>query len=363
MRHTKRFVALFCLISVAVGQDAADPEAPDPKALLTDAILNLRAIPQTALKAQVKHHRPDGGGMFGGAVQIVIGGMGGAPGKPFEGGLEAWRDKDGSIVMISDSTLPGFKLYMHEDKVIQQATFETAPAGLRQIQYELGSLIDPNDVIKHLTAAQKAGELKAVTNENTGDVTFTGTVPTGIVTPVDAMRNAPPGMPAQVVARMFPQSRILETTATIVVSKEGKFKSIAIKVVRNDPRQEMMRKFQKGGVGGVVVGGGFGGRAQPGKGKKAKPDEKKNDNDKKGDGAAPPPPGPGGAAPAPEPVPVKKAPAGGNGNGGDAEDKDKDAEDEKPIKGGSTTYTLTFVDKPSDTAVAFKKKVLRMLGG
>lgn len=299
----KRSLALLALLSMPLfAQDPAPRAEPNPKTLLTDAILHFRSAGERIVQANVEHARPDGGGGFGVAIQV---GFGGSRGTPFEGRVEAWRGRDGVTVIVSEERLPGFKLYIDGDTRVQQATFQKQAPNLSQLQYELASLLDTERFVKHMVAAQGSGRLKTSVDVDTGDVTFLGPIDTEVVVPVDTAANVPGNVPPEVVDKMFPRNRILEAEATFVVTRGGRFKSIAIKVTRNDTQQEMMRKVGKGG--GRIVIGGLGG------------------------GAPPPPQG-----------------------------KKKDDKD-KPIRGGSTTYTLTFAGQPSETAQAFKKAVAAMI--
>ena len=231
-------------------------------------------------------------------MQIFIGGAGGPRAEPYEGVVEAWRDAEGTTVIVTEEELPGFSLYISDARTIKQLTIEDKRPGIRQLEVELASMLESGRFVKHVMDAHKAGQLKATVHES-GDVTFTGPIAREIVRPVSNVIE----VQGMVIQNMGPQSRVMRAEGSFTVTKEGRFRSIAIKLVRNDSMAEMMRNGIGGNIrivggGGVVLGGG---------------------NDQK--------------------------------------NKEK-----HEIEGGSTTYTLTFGDnKPSDRAAGFKRKVLRML--
>jgi hypothetical protein len=95
-------------------------------------------------------------------------------------------------------------------------------------------------------AARTSGQLKATVHDS-GDVTFTGPIAREIVRPVSNAIE----VHGFVVANFGHQSRVLRAEATFSVTKDGKFRSVAIKLVRTDP---MANVFKGGriGFGGVV---------------------------------------------------------------------------------------------------------------
>jgi len=327
---------LFCALLLITAATRAQDDAPDPKALLSDAILHYRAQKDRVATVHIRHGRPQGqaGGFgFGGAVQIVVSGPGGAKGKPYEGTAQIWRDPSGATVVTSPGgKLPAFKLYVSRDgSAVRQITYGDGDGAINMemLQHELVSLLDPDRFMRHVLAAR--GQLQVTVDPTTGAATFTGSIDPKIAEAIP--QKLPPGVPAAAVQQMmgmFPQNLLLEAKATFVVTKDGRFKTAAITFTRNDPNQEMLRRW-KNKKGARVVIGGFGGQAPPPQGGQ-------------GGGGAPPPPKPG---------------------GDDAQkDGEKKKADEKPIEGGTTTYTLTFENaEPSDAAKGFKREVARLAGG
>lgn len=241
----KRSFAFLMVMSAAFAQDTAPEEKKDPGSLLTDAVLHFRAQNELVVSANVTHAKPDakGGQGFGGIV--VVAGPGGQMADPFEGKVSAWRDAQGVTVIQSLTDLPGFSLYVSDERSIQQVTFEDKRPSLKQIEAELTSLLESDRFVKRVMAAREAGNFTATANAESGDVTFTGPIDREIVRPVsNAMQ-----VGGMVVGNLGMQSRVLRAEATLLVSKDGKFKSAAIKLVRSDTLAGL-----KSGV--IVRGGG-----------------------------------------------------------------------------------------------------------
>ena len=315
---------LFCALLLTAAAAHPQDDAPDPKALLTDAILHYRAEKDRVARVFVRHGRSEGQAGFGGPVQIMVT-LPGSRGKPYEGPAQVWRDADGvTVVTTPAGTLPQFKVYVARDgRAIRQLTFENEDGALNtaMLEHELVSLLDPERFIRHVMAAQ--GQLQVKLDPATGDATFTGSIDPKIAEAVP--QQLPAGLPAaaaQQMRGMFPRNLLLRASAVLVVTKQGRFKSAAIKFTRNDPSKEMLRRWKNKGGGGALIPG-FGGKAPP------------------------PAPKGGGAPPPPKP-------------GGDEKEK-KSKVDNTPIEGGTTTYTLTFDQaEPSDAAKAFKREVARL---
>jgi hypothetical protein len=241
------------LLSLSMGvlaQEAAEPEVPEkgpsePEALLAKAVHHYRHAESVVLRAAVKHEparRQAGGGGAAGRVVIQIS-SGGMQAPPFEGKVEAWRDRDGVTVVHSEKALPGFSLFVHPDRSIRRLTLEGQKRfSLDQLAAELVPLLDGPRLARHLDGA----DLRAQPDPATGDVLFSGEVSRKLV---DVTRTGGLGM-------MTP--KVLRIEVDVLVSKEGRFRRIDLKVVRNDPSAEMMRR---GGIGVRIQGAG--GPAQP----------------------------------------------------------------------------------------------------
>ena len=292
----KRLLALFLVVSAGLAQDEPEADARDPGALLTDAVLHFRAQHELVVRAQIKHEKAaaqaGGGGVAGGIV--ILAGPGGVAADPYQGVVEAWRDAEGITVISSEEKIPGFRIFASDKKTVKQITYEDKRPGLKQLETELTSMLEVDRFVQHVMAANTARKLKATVHDS-GDVTFTGPIAREIVRPVSNTIE----IQGFVVGNLGPQSRVLRAEATFVVTKDGRFRSVAIKLVRSDAMSGMLKGR------GIIVqkGGGF-----------VWPQEQK---------------------------------------------KKKEKHD---VEGGSTTYTLTFGDnKPSAQAREFKKKILRTL--
>lgn len=282
---TERLALVLLLAAAARAQEPA-PAEEDPNVLLSLAFRKIQTAEHVVASVDVKHEPPE---------QPAMGGQGGAGGMiimqakiagqadPFEGRVEAARAADGSLILLSETELPGFALYLGEERTIERTTFEEERFSLDQLRAELAALLDPKAFAQRVFD----GKLEPVRDAATGDITFEGKVDRDVV-------------PAGESPMAFAQGRVLEARATVVVTRDGRLKSAAVKVTRSDPMREMMR----GEVRRIAIGGG-----------------------------APP-----GALP----------PAG--------DDRKHD------IPGGSTTYTITFRETPpSDRAKAFREEVERLL--
>lgn len=255
-------------------------EETDARALFAAAILRYKNATEQVARARIEPKADGAGGAFG----IVIGG-GGITGEPFQGEVEVWRGEDGATVVVSKEELPGFGVYVGEDRTIRQTTFEEEPPSLAELEAELVPLLDPARLSKHLMNAKLAVRRDAAS----GDWVFEGPVSRNVVR---ATRGETPFLP----------KRVIRTEAQVVLSAEGALRQVAVKVVHNDPMQEMARGR------GIQVFVGPGGK------------------------------------------PVAKA------------EEDKEEEEEHDVEGGSVSYRLDFGDSaPSERARAFKREVLRML--
>ncbi len=167
--------------------------------------------------------------------------------QPFDGEIEAWHDAKGRIVVQSKNELPGFELFTDGTRtIVRTTTTDGSPApGLAEIKAELIPLLD----VVRLTRRILAGNLKPIRDETTGEVIFKGTLPRGTVDPI-ATKNAIPGVIR--FGGMLP--KVLRVEAELHVSKDGDLTEAKIKVVHNDPMQEMMRG-RGGGMRIQIVGG------------------------------------------------------------------------------------------------------------
>ena len=223
----KQLIALFLVLSATLAQDQAHEEASDPKPLLTDAVLHFKAQKDVVVRVKVKHEKKPKQEW-------------GVAADPFQGQAEAWRAGAGVTVIVSDQKLPGFCLYASDKRRIQQLTFEDTPPSLKWLKSELVSMLETDRFVKHVMDAHTAGKLTFAVDAGTGDVTFAGPIAREIVPPVTVLNEPMP----RFASGDRPPSLVLRAEATLVVSKHGKFKSVAIKLVRNDP---IARHWREGG--------------------------------------------------------------------------------------------------------------------
>jgi len=261
-------LAAFALPASAVAQEAEKPAPERPKTalertaevedtqataqeLFAAAIQRLRGRKEFVVQANVEHQQPKidpaKPAAPGQAIQVIVRAQGmGAAEDPFEGKVEAWRDANGVSIIVSEKKVPGFGLYLLQDKTIRRVTYEAKAPGLSQLQAELLSLLDGQRFVRHVLAA----ELGHRVDEATGDHLWSGKISRDIVRPARAVSN---DLVAMMAMRMTP--RVLRANVELRLSKEGKLKQTRVTIVRNDPAREML---QGGFAGRVIIRGGGG---------------------------------------------------------------------------------------------------------
>jgi len=255
----KRIALAFLATLAVAGAQGVDPptappatEEPDPTLLLSVALRGARTATNLVVTAKVKHEPPRDGGMFGavgGGMVVVNRSVGGGP-KPFEGTVEACRMPDGSRIVVSRTQLPGFELYLSEDRTIERTTFADERFSLAQLKAELGPLLDTGAFARRIFDAKPAGR-----RDGTKWV-FEADVAKDIVRPT--LSTSP----------MVP--RVLKVRAKLIVTGKGRLEQAVVTVTRNDPLREMMR----GGMKGMRIQ--FGGAGAPPPPPQAEEDEKKH---------------------------------------------------------------------------------------
>ena len=242
-----RYACLIALTLIPAALVAAQETPPEEKPaltaeqmadqLLSQAILGLRNKDELCVRARIKHQGAESqGGIVAGAVIVQVGGRVTSGGPGFEGEVDAWRDAKGDVVVQSVERLPGFSLFIGKGRSIREATYESGPPLLHQIEAELVPLLDTTRFLKYVMQA----DLVHGRDPDTGDFLFRGETSKDVV---NVTRNA---------AGMFSShvSRVLRTELRFAVSTEGVLKRTEITVVRNDPMAEMRRRG-----GGVRIGG------------------------------------------------------------------------------------------------------------
>lgn len=238
-----RFVFVIVVLAAAAAR-AQEPAPADPNVLLSTALQRLKTSENVSAAVEVKHEPPEAEeaaqGGFGGMI-LTTEVMGEA--MPFEGRLEACRTPDGTSILLSEKELPGFALWVTEDRTIERTTFEEDRFSLDQLRGELTALLDPTEFARRILEAK----LEATRDEATGAVTYRGKVDRDIV-------------PATGGELSILQGRVLDVHATLVVEQDGGLQSAAIKVTRSDPMREMMRG---GEIRKIMIAGGAPGGALP----------------------------------------------------------------------------------------------------
>jgi len=267
MRPFTLILAFAVLARLAVAQDPepapetkGEKEAPAPAAeasppadaeaqahqqaaaLLSQALRRLRRMPDLVVQAAIEHKEAGGGGALGALPPNVRQRMFGQGLAPFTGNVEAWVASDGATVVLSESEVPGFGVYVAGERTVtQRTTADGRDVAVGNITQELVPLLDVMRLTRHLAE----GKLAAKTDPATGEVTFAGELPRELVKPLGDGG--------------FYRVRTLRVHATAVVEPEGRLKSLVIEVTHNDPIAES----QRGGGVRIILQGGQGGPAVP----------------------------------------------------------------------------------------------------
>jgi hypothetical protein len=176
----------------------------------------------------VKHEPPEQAGGQGGPGGMVVTTEVLGEQQPFEGKVEAYRDAEGTAILLSATELPGFALYIGQGRTIERTTFEETRFSLDQLRTELAALLDTDAFTRRILDAK----LEPSRDAATGEITFRGKVDRDIV-------------PATEGDLPFLQGRVLDAEATVVVKPDGRLVSAAIKLTRSDPTRELMRGQMK----------------------------------------------------------------------------------------------------------------------
>ncbi|MHC4550719.1 MAG: hypothetical protein ACYTEZ_18315 [Planctomycetota bacterium] len=235
-------LSILALVFAAVvqaqeGETKSPPATPEAKApeenahlLLSTALRAYQSAEDLVVTARVTHEAAQAGAFAGGQMGVVLVQRSGTGPDPFAGAVEGWRAADGTRVLVSESRLPGFELYLREGRTIERTTFEVERFSLDQLKAELAPLLEGSGLARHLLAAK----LTPRRDEATGKLTFQGEVSKELVRPTVS------DSPLQAM------HRVLRIGAEVVVTPQGRLERLAVKITRNDPLREMMRGRMKG---------------------------------------------------------------------------------------------------------------------
>ena len=253
-------VALLALSTAGRAQDAevpregAEPEkekavAPAPRDVVLDAIRKLEGSDELVVRTRVT--RQEANNPMAGMGNIIIGGAGGiggaVPSKPFTGEIEAWRTKDGTLVLMSKKKLPGFALYLQGETAIAETVVQDEQIQLSTIQNELGSLLELDRLLLWI---KKAKWKEDAADKLTGEVTYSGELSKRLI------RRGDGGGGGGAVMFMG-KARVLRVEARLTMSREGVLRDARFRIVRNDPMRKMMKFVmrQGGAPGGLGIPG------------------------------------------------------------------------------------------------------------
>ncbi len=244
MWKLKVLVVLLALTTVARAQDVEVPRegkaaAPAPRDVVLNAIRKLEEREELVVRPRVP--RQEANNPRAGIGNMVIGGAGGgAPSKSFTGEIEAWRTKDGTLVLMSKKRLPGFALYLKGETAIAETVVEDEQIRLSTIKNELGSLLELDRLLLWI---KKAEWKEDSADELTGDVTYSAELSKRLVRRGDGGGGG---------AVMFMgKAKVLRVEARLTMSRDGVLRDARFRVVRNDPMRKMMKfVLRQGGAPG-----------------------------------------------------------------------------------------------------------------
>jgi len=249
-----RLALVLFVAAAASAQEPAPAAEQDPNVLLTLALRRLQTAEHVSASVEVKQEPPEQpAGQAGAGGMIIVQTQMLGEQEPFEGRIEACRAADGSVVLVSESELPGFALYVREGRTIERTTVEEKRFSLDEVRGEIPALLDLRSFAPRIFDAK----LTPVRDAATGEITFRGKVEKDIVPPTGGEM------------AFFTRGRVLDAQATLVVTPDGRLKSAAVKITRSDPAREMMRGGQMRQI--VIAAGGPAGALPPAE------DDKKHD--------------------------------------------------------------------------------------
>ncbi len=231
---------------VEVPREGAESEkkkaaASAPRDVVLNAVRKLEGREELVVRTRVT--RQGANNPLAGMGNIVIGGAGGgAPSKPFTGEIEAWRTKDGTLVLVSKKKLPGFALYLKGETTIAETVVEDEQIRLSTIRNELGSLLELDRLLLWM---KKAKWKEDAADELTGEVTYSAELSKRLV------RRGDGGGGGGVM--FMGHAKVLRVEARLTMSRDGTLRDARFRVVRNDPMRKMMKLLinQGGGPGGI----------------------------------------------------------------------------------------------------------------
>lgn len=203
--------------------------AQESTAKLEKALERLQNAPNFVVQGQASKKDTPSNGMT-----MVIGGMGGGAGQPFEGDFEVWKRTDETVV-CSKKKIPGFVIYQGQGRNVAQTTFEKTPFELGNLEVDLSVLLDFEKLLKEISKA----EVKSREEKSTGQRHFLVSLP-GSLMPKES------GPMAQL------QPRVLRIEATFSLDPAGRLAQTVFEVVRSDPMAGLQQRALGGSSGGSV---------------------------------------------------------------------------------------------------------------
>jgi len=215
---------------------------------LAEALTDLKSRASLVARILVKDEAAaKAAGGAAGNVRITSAGPSGVRGKWFEGVLEAWRDKKGDLVLVSERRLPGFRVYVTGDGTFREEIYAEKRWVLSRIEKEIAAVLDAGRFSKWML---KKTDWRMRRDADTGNTIFEGKVSQRVAS---KEASADAGHPDGSLAVGGMEGRILRIEAKLILSPKNRFERIVLKLVRNDLMAEIIRASRRGG--GFVVRG------------------------------------------------------------------------------------------------------------
>lgn len=219
--------ALFFFATISALAQEAPPESSAPS--ISAGLLGL-AQSTSHFAVSTREVKSGATGLPGG---VVVAGFTSA--EPYQGELEVVR-RNGELLIVSKTLLPGFAVLHRGDRSVRTATYDDAPVGFDDLASDLRSVL--NFPILAAAASAIEWELEATDQGHRA----TAQIPPTFLPSSTSKRDS--GIMRGNGMSMTP--KVLAIRAQLETSSDGSIASVTIEIDRTDPLAGMMRQFGGG---------------------------------------------------------------------------------------------------------------------
>ncbi|MEO0481392.1 MAG: hypothetical protein AAF196_18130 [Planctomycetota bacterium] len=197
---------------------------------------------------QVSIKEPEGQGGMDGMMMMP----GVEDGESFTGGVMLHRTADDELLMMSESALPGLRLYQKGSKSLVNTTTKAGePLSLDSLTGDLRPLFRPNRLLKWseeraLWKEVTEGPEVAEVNEAGGRI-LKAKLPESLVTPPGGDDF---GMGMEIMNPF--EATVMRAELIVAVTAEGKLQGLRLSVVRSDPAAAMQKLMEDAAMDGAL---------------------------------------------------------------------------------------------------------------